>query len=226
MLRFSFFICVLLLYSGVSGAQSIPDPLVPQGENLKVPDGWEFRLDKPDASITLGDSEDADLYFVNMTPGWHITTGPRAIFYHPEAMMEGDFSFHSDIHLFNPNGRNREGFGVFFGGNNLQADEQSYIYFLIRNTGDFLVKSRKGDDLSVIIDWTPSDALVLYDNEEESSVLNRLAVEVAGNSMKFYINGEQVGVAEKNMLAANGIVGLRVNHSVNLHVEDFGTGLD
>jgi len=75
----------LFLISTVLVAQNRPDGTTPQGENLKVPIGWELRLDRPNPDVIIGDDiETADIYFVNMTPGWHIKTGPAAICYHPE----------------------------------------------------------------------------------------------------------------------------------------------
>ncbi len=215
-----------LLVTGAVFAQSMPDPLVPQGENLQVPEGWEVRLDRPDDSVEIGASESADIFFVNMTPGWHLTTGPRGIFYHPANRVQGEFSIHTDLHLFNPNGRNREGYGLFFGGNRLKDADYEYIYFLIRNTGDFLVKHRKGETTEVILDWTSSEAIVIYDDPEVSSVLNNLQVEVTSSHVNFLINSTQVAQinADDLSVATDGIFGLRVNHSVNLHVEDLGIG--
>jgi len=229
MLRISFILVVSVMASLPMVAQTIPDPGTPQGENLKVPEGWEFRLDRPDESVSLGeDPETADIYFVNMTPGWHLTTGPRAIFYHPNHEVSGDYSIHTNLYLFNPNGRNREGYGLFFGGQDLKADSHEYLYFLIRNTGDFLIKRRVGESTELVQDWTKSDAIVIYDDPEVSSVLNKLVVEVSGSMMIFHINGEKVAEidASELELETDGIFGLRVNHSVNLHVEDLGIGAE
>ncbi len=216
---------ILMMSISLAKAQNIPDPGVPQGQNLDVPEGWEFRLDKPDNSVTLSaDPETDDIYFVNMTPGWHLTTGPRAIFWHPLYTAQGSYTIHTDMHLFNPNGRNREGFGLFFGGKNMQAEGYEYLYFLIRNTGDFLIKQRKGESTETIQGWTASEAIKIYDDPEVSSVLNHLAVEVNGGTMKFLINSEEVATINANdlKLDTNGIFGLRVNHAVNLHIEDLG----
>ncbi|MGB0346025.1 MAG: hypothetical protein ACPGGA_00995, partial [Balneolaceae bacterium] len=70
-----FTLVIFVTQIGVS--QTFPDPLVPQGTNLDVPEGWEILLDRPDVSVIIGSNPDSsDIYFVNMTPGWHITTGP------------------------------------------------------------------------------------------------------------------------------------------------------
>lgn len=199
-----------------------PDPKNPVNENMEVPANWEIRLDKPNNDITIGkDAESADIYFVNMTPGWHITTGPRAIFYPSKNTASGTYKIHSKIHLFNPNGRN-EAFGVFMGGQNLQKENQTYTYFLLRNSGEYLIKKRIGAETKLVKGWTKTDAMVIYDDTTQSSVANTLSVEVMQNEVAFYVNGTKVDTLPKEGLDTNGLVGLRVNHALNLHVEDFG----
>lgn len=199
-----------------------PDPQNPVPKNLAVPSEWEVRLDNPDESVTIGsDPESADIYFVNMKPGWHITTGPRAIFWHPASMAEGTYRAHTKIFLFDPQGRN-EAFGLFFGGQNLKAENQTYTYFLLRNSGEYLIKKRIGNETSLVKDWTKTDAMVTYTDTTESSVPNTLAVEVSENSVSFFVNGTEVETLSKDQVDTAGYVGLRINHRLNLHVEDFG----
>jgi hypothetical protein len=219
-------VLLIAIFAGMSMsvlAQGRPDPQVPQGENLKVPEGWEVRTDQPMEDLTISDDpESGDLYFVNMTPGWHITTGPRGIFWHPANEASGIFKVHTKLHYFDPNGRNREGYGLFFGGKNLKADNQEYIYFLLRNTGDFLIKKRSGSETSVIKDWTASSQIKVFGEDTETSVENNLEVSVNAGMMKFFINGKEVFSIGTDGLDPEGIFGLRVNHAVNLHIEDLG----
>jgi hypothetical protein len=204
-------------------AQDRPDPNMPQGTNLEVPEGWEIRLDREmeDVIISSNPSE-ADIYFVNMTPGWHITTGPAGIFYHPSNTASGNFTVTSELHFFDPGDRNREGYGIFIGGSDLQGEDQSYIYFLLRNTGEFLVKQRIGEETEVLQNWTPSSAIIKYESgvTENSSVMNVLEVAVVGNAISFSINDEEVASVNSSELTTDGIFGLRANHSVNLHISD------
>ncbi len=86
-----------------------PDPQNPDGENLKTPPSWKVQLDKPKDGVVIGDDkETADIYFVNMTPGWHVTTGPAAICYHPASTAEGAYRAETTIHLVDPKGRNND----------------------------------------------------------------------------------------------------------------------
>jgi len=219
MKKVSGFILAVLLTTSLSFAQNAADGSKPQGENLKVPDGWQWRFDKADAEVNVGsDSESADVFFVNMTPGWHITTGPAGIYYHADNKVEGDFTLDSKIYLFDTKGRNREAFGLFIGGQDLKSDDQSYIYFLLRNTGEFLIKKRTGSETSTIKGWTKTDAMTMFTEETESTAENNFQVKVAGNEIIFSLNGEVLSSMEKGKLNTDGHYGFRVNHSINLHI--------
>ncbi|HEY5565074.1 MAG TPA: hypothetical protein VIL33_05745 [Rhodothermia bacterium] len=197
-----------------------PDPKVPQGENQQRPEGWEVRLDKPDSSAKIGAEEDAAIFFVNMTPGWHITAHKQAIFYHPANTAEGSFKAKSSIYLFDPGERDREAFGMFVGGQNLDSETQEYVYFLLRNTGEFLIKRRNGAETSVVVDWTKTDAMKVHPHDETDSVLNVLEVHAGADDVSFHVNGTQVASLRRSDVDVDGVVGLRVNHGLNLHVSD------
>ncbi len=199
-----------------------PHPASPQGENLAVPQGWEWRLDRPNPNARLiagTEPPDADVRFVNMTPGWHITTGPAVILYHPALSAEGSFRAQAQYHLFPPGDRN-EAFGLFVGGTDLSGEDQSYLYFLIRKTGEFLVKRRHGDSTSVVHEWTAHPAIVPYASETTGTATNVLAVEAGADSLTFFVNEEVVATVPRGELPADGLVGLRVNHALNVHVSD------
>lgn len=197
-----------------------PDPATPDGENLMVPESWQVRLDRPNPDVVIGaDGESADIFFVNMTPGWHITTGPAAIFYHPELTAEGSYTMEATIHLFDP-GERREAYGVFMGGQNLDGDEIVYDYFLLRNTGEFLLKRRSGSETSIIQDWTASDAVNTFGPDTGSSVENHLRVDVHEETVTFSVNGTEVASTSRDQIMTDGIAGLRINHALNVHVSD------
>lgn len=176
------------------------------------PADWTVRFDR------AGHSK-ADIEFVTMTPGWHVTTGPAAILYHPERTAEGAYRIRSTIFLFDPGERHAEAYGVFFGGRDLEGDGQAYSYFLIRDTGHFLVKNRTGNDTETIVGWTASDAIMKYPGGGEQAK-NSLAVECGPETVDFYINDTKVTSVPRSALYADGVVGLRINHRLDLHVSE------
>ena len=197
-----------------------PDPQKPEGDNNAVPRNWKVRLDTPNPEAVISaDAEAADIFFVNMTPGWHITTGPAGVFYHPGSTAEGSYVASVDMNLFDPGDRN-EAFGMIFGGQNLDDENQTYDYFLIRNSGEFLIKRRVKDDTQLIQDWTASDAIVKYANTGDSSVLNKLSIQVGDSDVSFVINDKVVATHPKSHVNTDGIVGVRVNHALNVHVSN------
>ncbi len=197
-----------------------PDPQNPKGENNTVPEDWHVRLDRPNPDAIIGANADSsDIYFVSMIPGWHITTGPAGIFYHPHSTAEGNYEASVAVHLSNP-GERMEAFGMIIGGKDLDGEAQTYDYFLIRNSGEFLIKRRTGEETSLIQDWTASDAIVRYTDPKASAVLNNFAVKVGADNVAFVINDVEVASHPRADIQTDGLVGIRVNHALNLHISD------
>ena len=177
-------------------------------QELERPADWKVRFDRSGAS-------ESDLYFVAMPPGWHVTSGAAGILYDPARTAKGTYRLSAEIFLFP--GERREGFGVFFGGRDLSGPEHAYTYFLIRKDGRFLVKTRSGAETAVVVPWTEHAAIVPHDGGEES-VKNVLAVVARAEEVHFYVNGARVTSVPRSELLCDGVVGLRVNHSLNVHV--------
>lgn len=181
-------------------------------EELPFPEGWQVRFDREGASMD-------DLYLVTMSPGYHVTTGPAMIAWHPDSVATGDFRIESETFLFDPQGR-REAFGFFIGGTDLQGPDQRYTYFLLREGGEFLVKARSGTATPEVQGWTAHPAIVAFATKPEDAhtAKNVLALEAAGDELRFSVNGEMLWTGPREGLATNGIFGLRVNHGLNLHI--------
>jgi hypothetical protein len=173
------------------------------------------RFDQPGAP-------DSALAFVTMSPGWHITTGPSAILYDPARTASGSFQVRSTVFLFP--GERLEGFGLLVGGRDLEGEGQSYTYFLIRKDGRFLVKRRSGGETRELVPWTEHPAIVRQPAARGDSttkpVKNVLAVEAGPERVLFLVNGAQVASLPRGEMDVDGIVGLRINHALNLHVTE------
>jgi hypothetical protein len=174
----------------------------------ELPAGWTVRVDRANASA-------AEVKFWNMAPGWHATTGPAAILHNPANSASGEYKLESESFLFP--GEHAEGFGVFFGGKDLDKDTQAYTYFLIRKDGQFIVKVREGAATRTLIPWTGHAAIVPHDGGKETAE-NVLAVQVGKENVDFFVNGQQVGSVPRAQLPTDGIVGLRINHRINVHI--------
>jgi len=176
------------------------------------PEGWQVRTDRAGVDV-------AEIAFTDMAPGYHVTTGPAAIFWRQDDRAGGTYRVDLESHLFDPEGR-REAFGMFIGGADLNGDGQRYTYFLIRDGGQFLVKERDGRETSTLVQWTSHPAIRSYADREDgaASVPNDLAVEADDDEIRFYVNGSEVTSITRRPGTAEGIAGLRVNHNLNLHI--------
>ncbi|HEV8124054.1 MAG TPA: hypothetical protein VGP80_07435 [Gemmatimonadales bacterium] len=201
---------LLTLAAGPALAQQHDDDHAVAGSGV-LPAGWMARTD--------GGRPMTALKFDVMTPGWHLTTGPAVILYRDADKVDGLVHAITTINVFPASGH-AEGFGLFLGGQNLQADNQSYTYFLIRGDGMYLVKRRTGATTSTVVDWTASDAIKKA--SADGPVANEISLQTSPDSVAFMVNGTTVATLPSSQLDTKGIVGLRVNHNLNLHVSSLG----
>ena len=172
------------------------------------PAGWAVRYDRANAV-------DSTLAFTAMDPGWHITTGPSGILWDSTRTASGEFAVTSEMFLFP--GQRPEGFGVFVGGRDLAGAGQQYTYFLLRRNGMFTIKRRDGAAATDVVPWTAHPAIETH-TKPEGTVKYVLGVVAGADSVRFTVNGAEVAALPRDAVAPDGVVGLRVNHALNLHV--------
>lgn len=190
-----------------------PDHTVAGGGTL--PAGWHAHLDRADASL-------ANVRFAPMAGGYHVTTGPAVILWNPENSATGEFSagatFNQTRAPMHP-----EAYGLFIAGSGLDGAQPDYMYFLVRGDGQYMVRHRAANgELHTIVDWTESPAV--HPQNEQGQASNALTVEGGPWGVRYKINGTQVAQwlkADVPYIHADGIVGLRVNHNLDVHVSDF-----
>lgn len=184
-----------------------PDQAVAGGGTL--PTGWHAHADRADANM-------AGLRFAAMAPGWHVTTGPAVILWRSEDATTGAFTASATIHQTKAP-MHPEAYGMFVGGSNLDA-APDYLYFLVRGDGKYMVRHHAPNgEVHTIVDWTESPAV--HRQNEAGAASNTLTVEGGPSGVRYKINGTQVG--EFPGVNSRGIVGLRVNHNLDVHVSDF-----
>ena len=191
-------------------SQHDPTKKVSGGGTLPV--GWHARLDsdsaRPDA-----------VKFATMGTGFHVMTGPAAIFYKTGMKLSGAYEAHATFTLMEPSAQ-PEAYGLFIGGSSLEGANQKYSYFLIRQDGMFLIKKREGAQTPTVKDWTAHAAIKKAD--ASGKMTNALSVEVSKDKVRFLINGAEVASQSSAQIDTNGVAGLRINHNLNVHIEGFG----
>ena len=195
----------------VMGLLAVATPLSAQAGGIGFPAGFVVRPDDPAQSM-------AEISFVTMRPGWHITTGPSAILYDSALQATGSYRVDAETFLFDPGDR-LEAYGVLIGGRELTGAGQSYTYFVIRHTGEYLVRRRQGDRTETLVEWTAHPAIMTWEGRGDGATAkNVLSIEVGASMVRFLANGKEVMSLPCTRVDTEGIVGLRVNHDVNLHV--------
>lgn len=206
---------VLIAFTTVAAArQHQHDPDNAINGTGKMPAGWQARLDdasaKPEAVVVK--EEKHALTF---------TTGPAGIYYKPDKKGAGNYEVSGTFSQIKPSAH-PEAYGLFIGGSDLDKDTQRYTYFLIRQDGKYLIKSRDGSATKPIVDWTPAapmkDASVAKAGFKTS---NELAIRVQGDKVSFLIGGTQVHELPRAQVTTDGVAGVRINHNLEVQVTGF-----
>ena len=185
----------------------------------QTPAGWKQRLDR---STSASDPDAAGaVKFVTMGNGFHATNPAAAVYWNPTNTATGNFTAKASFKLVKPSNHTNY-YGIVFGGSNLDGPNQSYIYFTVAQDGTWLLKRRDGDVNAPTIAGKMASDAVKKPGADGSSV-NDLEVRVQATKIDYVVNGTVVHSTPKTGMTAktDGIVGLRVNHMLEVHVDNF-----
>jgi hypothetical protein len=183
----------------------------------QVPKGWRVRIDY---SQNAQDPDNTpDLKFVTMGKGFHVTGGPAGTFWNPVHTATGSYTAKATFTLMKPSPHVNY-YGLVFGGSGLEGAAQTYIYFLVAQDGTYIVRHRVGEAVHDVRAYTPHDA-VRQPGDGRST--NTVELRVSGNTISYVVNGTVVHTTPKTGMTAktDGIVGIRVNHLLDVHIEGF-----
>jgi hypothetical protein len=184
----------------------------------QAPEGWQVRIDK---SQNAQDPDDTpELKFMAMGKGFHVTGGPAGTFWNPKNVAKGNYTATATFNLMKPSGHVNY-YGLIIGGQDLGGAKQSYIYFLVAQNGTFTIRHRAGEEVHDILARQKSEAIRVPGADGRSS--NTLEVRVGASDVQFVVNGTVVHKAPKSGMTAqtDGIVGVRVNHQLDVHIDGF-----
>lgn len=188
--------------------------------DAQAPKGWKFRADRS-TSASDPDAPGA-IKMTQMGQGFHAENPQAAVFWSPDSVATGTYTLTGTFHLMKPSGHANY-YGLVFGGAELDGANQNYLYFLVAQNGNWLIKHRAGDATTHdVVARTPSDAVRKPGADGRSA--NTLEVRVGAADLQFLINGTLVHTAPKSGMTArtDGIYGARVNHQLDVHVDRFG----
>ena len=184
----------------------------------QTPQGWKVRIDY---SRNAQDPDNTpDLKFVTMCKGFHVTAGPAGTFWNPVTTATGSYTAKATFTLMRPSPHVNY-YGLVFGGGALEGAAQSYIYFLVAQDGTYIVRHRVGEAVHDVRAYTPHEAVKRPGADGRST--NTVEVRVSANAISYVVNGTVVHTTPKTGMTAktDGIVGIRVNHLLDVHIEGF-----
>lgn len=171
--------------------------------------GLQMRVD---ASTSASDPDDnPEVRLVPAPNGVQVTTGPAAVLWNPANTATGSYSLKGRFTLQAPSDHVNY-YGLVFGGRQLEAAGQAYLYFLVAQDGTFLVKHRAGEATHDVKAKT-AHAAIARPGANGSSV-NDLEVRVAGDTIEFLVNNTLVHTQARTGMAGgtDGVYGVRINH--------------
>ena len=184
----------------------------------QAPEGWRVRVDR---SQNAADPDDVpDLKVATMGKGFRATGGPAGTFWNPSNRVSGNYTARATFNLMKPSGHVNY-YGLVFGGSDLEGAAQKYVYFLVAQNGTFIIRSRTGEQVQDVRERMQHAAIRQPGADGRST--NTLEVRVAGNTISYVINGTVVHTTPKSGATAttDGLVGVRINHVLDVQVENF-----
>lgn len=184
----------------------------------QAPAGWQVRIDR---SQNASDPDDVpELKVMAMGKGFHVTGGPAGTFWNPANRVAGNYTARATFNLMKPSGHVNY-YGLVFGGEALEGAKQKYLYFLVAQNGTYIIRARTGENVQDVRGSTPNAAVRRPGTDGRST--NTLEVRVAGDTISYVVNGTVVQTTPKSGVTAatDGIVGVRVNHVLDVHVDAF-----
>jgi hypothetical protein len=184
---------------------------------LKTPTDWRWRTDSPARVGDDAKTPDSSWYYVAMPPGWHVTTRPGVLLYHPDHRGHGLFSLESEIFLFP--GESQEGYGLFVGGQEVEGEgaTPSYVAFVVRRDGAVAVVRHRGGTTEFVRPWTTNAAVVPHPGGDETAK-NVLRLDVRPTAVELAVNGQAVLSVPRDEVATEGRFGFRLGANLNVHI--------
>jgi hypothetical protein len=201
------------LVTGIALVVSVSVPALAQ-----APEGWRVRIDRSESAQDPDDTP--DLQVAGTGAGFRVTSGPAGTFWNPANTARGNFSAKANFTLLKPSGHVNY-YGLIFGGGEIDAAAQRYVYFLVAQNGTFIIRRRTGEKVEDVQGRTPHQAIRQPGTDGRS--VNALEVRASANTIDYVVNGTVVHSTPRSALgaAADGLVGVRVNHLLDVQVDGF-----
>jgi hypothetical protein len=196
-------------------AALLPGALGAQG--LTAPDDWTWRLDAPQREVTGQDVAPGEWRYVQMPPGWHITTTEQGAILFPKGRsVEGRWAIEAELFLFPDPSDAPLGIVV----EAADAPEGAMqLRFLMRRDGQAAVWARHGDVDSLLVPWHADTAVSGHPGAGVIKYVLRVTHEA--ETLAFAINGREMVAFPTHGEDHPALPGLRLGPGLNVHVSRF-----
>jgi hypothetical protein len=212
----------LLAIAAPAAAQNMNmDPTKEVKGSGVLPTNWMLRFDPPRRPTTPVPPKTA-IVFEPMASGFHIQSGPAAIYYNTKDTGKGQYAISATF--AQQKTMAHEVFGLFIGGGNLQDSTQHYIYFVVRpSDGMAMISQRTSNAAPKAVRPYFASAAINKDDPKDGHATNALTIHVAKDTIHFVANGKLVaGVAKSEFaVGTDGQAGIRVNHNMDLMITGY-----
>lgn len=192
---------------------------LPSIEVAHRPPGWQTR--PLEAGADTGRTS-----FRTMGPGLHVTSGPDAVYTHPDSLGRGPaFRVQATLVAFTPpdseTGRSLMGLVL---GLDPEAGSPAGLHFLIRAPGEVrVVRLRRDGSQEELVGWTPSGAVSFPEARHQAR--NALRVQVDRGAVRFLVNDTEVAALDRDRVGSvRGPAGVRIGRDQDVHIGGFGVG--
>jgi hypothetical protein len=201
-MRFVILVCVLALTT-LAAVQA------------QTPTGWKLRIDQ---STSASDPDAAgSVKFTTSGAGYHAVNPQAATYWTPTNRAMGTYAIKANFTLLEPSNHTNY-YGLVFGASGLEGAQQRYMYFMVAQDGTWLLKQRTGENTPTVARGA-SPAVKKPDASGKST--NVVEVRVMPDKVDFVVNGTTVHSAPKSgaLASTDGVYGFRVNHFLNVQVD-------
>lgn len=185
------------------GGKGDPDRAVAGGQ---FPAGWNARPDRG-AVTGIKFSQTGDVY--------HFQMGTTGTMWRNDWTKSGNYTFSARLTQLKK-ASHPVSYGLVIGGTNM-GPSPTYTYFLIRQAGEYFISNWEGTSPKTVVNWTPNAAIAKEGPDGKQS--NTLAVQVQGDNVIFSVNGTEVARQPKSKVHADGIIGFRIGHTLDVDVD-------
>ena len=185
------------------GGKGDPDRAVAGGQ---FPAGWNARPDRG-APTGIKFSQTGDVY--------HFQMGTTGTMWRNDWTKSGNYTYSARLSQM-AKASHPVSYGLVIGGSNM-GPSPTYTYFLVRQQGEYFISNWEGAAPKTVVDWTANPAIVKEGADGKQS--NTLGIQVQGDNVIFSVNGKEVTRLAKSKVHTDGVIGLRVGHTLNVDVD-------